>query len=124
MPDLPPNVPLKACLLTRSFMRPPSLSRNTLDLLRPFAKSGQVNARDKLNSSDHFNIGRRIVTQALQAEARRKTYSMNRLRKAMGRLMGADAPDEHRAAMHWVNAWSGMIGERQIAQLVADRNNH
>ncbi|HEV3426620.1 MAG TPA: hypothetical protein VG320_01950 [Paraburkholderia sp.] len=63
------------------------------------------------------------MNQSLQTEARRKTYSMNRLRKAMGRLMDADAPDERSAAMRWVNAWSGLIGERQIAQLVADRHN-
>lgn len=63
------------------------------------------------------------MNQSPQPDARRKTYSMYRLRKAMGRLMDADAPDEQQVAMRWVNAWSGIIGERQIAQLVADRNN-
>jgi hypothetical protein len=64
------------------------------------------------------------MNQSLQAEARRKTYSMYRLNKAMGRLMGANAPDEQQLAMRWVNAWSGIIGERQIARLVADRTDN
>ncbi len=63
------------------------------------------------------------MNPAPQAEARRKTYPMYRLNKAMSRLIEAHAPDEQQVAMRWVNAWSGVIGERQIAQLVADRCN-
>ncbi|MBN3856323.1 MULTISPECIES: hypothetical protein [unclassified Paraburkholderia] len=48
---------------------------------------------------------------------------MNRLHKAMGRLMNARSPDEQGLATRWVYAWSGAIGERRIEELIASRES-
>lgn len=59
---------------------------------------------------------------SVEKDARRRAYAMTRLHRAMGRLMDAPGGIEHRLATRWVNAWSGAIGERRIAQLVAERH--
>ncbi|WP_322048675.1 hypothetical protein [Paraburkholderia sp. J67] len=47
---------------------------------------------------------------------------MTRLHQAVGRLAKASGSDERLMATRWVNAWSGAIGERRLARLVAERH--
>lgn len=63
------------------------------------------------------------MNPSLATDAQRRAYAITRLHKAMGRLIDADEPEERLSATRWVTAWSGAIGERRIAQLVAERSS-